>query len=376
MPDDTRTCPACGARLKEEATVCDLCGTAVAEAAESTAGAEEAAPVPKQPAAPSAAGVFCNACGWKNPPGARFCSQCGSKLQEGAVAAIAPATPSKPRAVPARVPDDVDTNPERLGVVRGSADEKAVSRQVGILVGSGVLLVVVLFLITAVSSRTETPAPVAQATPPPGATAAPGASAPLPSVDTPLPAQVQQRIEELRTQAAAASDQAEEVALRTQMVNLLEGSGRLDLAAHEQEHVAELENTVSAWRHAGNLYYDWMSTEEHSEHKIPIAEKAIEAYEKVLTIDPGNLDARTDMAVAYLSTNNPMQGVEEISAVLAQDSTHIPARFNYGVMLAMIGRMEKARTQFEVVKELVGDPNSPYYQRADEALSSLVQAGP
>lgn len=391
MPTDLASCSSCGARLKADATVCDLCGTAVAAAMPHAATDDMEgetnvsppvvdAPSPVEQTAEGApsSGVFCNACGWKNPPASRFCSQCGEKLQEGVRTPVSGrvtvgSKPTERPAVPASLPPQDGHNPEKLGIAHGSENEKAVSRQVGILVGAGVLLVVVLFMITAVSKQPAATPPSAAAT---GTNAPATSTAPLPETDAPLPAQVAQRIEELRAQAEAAPDAAGEIALRTQMVNLLEGSGRLDLAAAEQQLLAETENTADAWRHAGNLYYDWMSTEEHTEHKIPIAEQAIAAYQKVLALEPNNLDARTDMAVAYLSTNNPMQGVEEISAVLAVDSTHIPARFNYGVMLAMIGRIDKAQTQFEAVKELVADPASPYYQRADAALTSLTQAGP
>ena len=80
------------------------------------------------------------------------------------------------------------------------------------------------------------------------------------------------------------------------------------------------------------------------------------------------------MATAYLSTNNPMQGVQEIRKVLDADSTHLHARFNYGIMLSMIGRAEKAVEQFEFVKTLV-DETSPLYRQADEAIRAVQSAG-
>lgn len=385
MATSPSTCAACGARLSPGDAVCDLCGTPVDDptpdpsaATPPTSNTPEAGGVTPAPSATDEPvdGIFCNQCGWRNPVDARFCSRCGTKLQ---------AEVASPHAVrPARLPElaaadvagdagSTESEEDTLGVVRGSDNEKAVSRQVGILVGAGLLLVVALFLITAVSSDRDEVAEAVptQATQPSGEAVPPGQ---LPSLDTPLPPQVEQRVAELRTEAATAEGEAK-AELLAQMVNLLEGSGRLDLAAPEQEALAQIENTPDAWRHAGNLYYDWMSVVQAPEQKIPIAQRAIAAYEEVLELEPNNLDARTDMAVAYLNTNNPMQGVEEITSVLAADSLHIPARFNYGIMLAMIGRVDKARTQFELVKEIVDDPESPYYQRADGVLEQLSQQG-
>ncbi|PSR00361.1 MAG: hypothetical protein BRD48_01315 [Bacteroidetes bacterium QS_9_68_14] len=92
--------------MPEDAQQCSLCGTPVAGASpagaedetahaghtegvasreeDSAAAAEDA--VPGGGGAPASgpgegAGVFCNECGWENPPGANFCSRCGHALQ-------------------------------------------------------------------------------------------------------------------------------------------------------------------------------------------------------------------------------------------------------------------------------------------------------
>ena len=60
----------------------------------------------------------------------------------------------------------------------------------------------------------------------------------------------------------------------------------------------------------------------------------------------------------------------EIRQVLDADSTHVQARFNYGVMLARIGRNDQALTQFETVKRFA-EPNSAQYRQAESAIASL-----
>lgn len=402
-------CPSCGARLAPGATRCDLCGTPIpnenedpqAEDHPADAKASTNSPTPEPPQAagentsdtppvPStsdpARGVYCNQCGWKNPPDAKYCSRCGTKLQEGVTSA--PVTPP-PGTRPAQLPETAtsavapassgetvkssDPETERTDAAHADAEEaerKAVSRQVGIIVGAGALLVIVLFMISAVSSTTtptasqdDAGAATTQTTP-----ATPNTP---PSVnEDPLPAQLAGQAEQLRSQIEAATGPEREQLL-TDLVQLLASAGRLDLAATEQQRLAELQNTAMAWRHAGNLYYDWMMTVEDQARRAEIAQQSITAYREVVAMEPENLDARTDMAVAYLNTNNPMQGVEEITAVLDQDSTHVPARFNYGVMLAMIGRTEQAQRQFRLVQEIVSDPESPYHQRAEEALQTM-----
>jgi tetratricopeptide (TPR) repeat protein/ribosomal protein L40E len=376
MSKTYQTCLECGARLAADAEQCDLCGSPVApsEAAAAPipteAAVESVEPVPApdaaeadvaeadvaeavEPAAPVERpalphGIYCNQCGWKNPVGARFCSMCGSPLQ-AVDPSLLPGTPSPappPPKAPASAPPVPVAPPEQPSSssardVQASADHQTISRQVGIIVGAGVLLVVVLFLVTAVSK-------------------------------TPLDAQVAAQVEALEGEIEQLSGEAR-LAKQRELVVVLAGAARLDRAALAQQEVAEATNAPDDWKRAGDLFYDWMDPLQGAE-KARIAGQAVNAYQRVLEADPDNLDVRTDMATAYLSSNQPMEGVAEIKRVLEADPNHLHARFNYGIMLAMIGRTEVAIEQFELVKSQV-DETSSYYQQADDAIRALQAGG-
>lgn len=387
-------CPDCGARLAEDAEICDLCGLPIGEDAISVAESHPSeafesedivaseTPVVEaeaaghrsiagdRPATPS--GVYCNECGWRNPMGARFCSMCGTRIQDVTAAPEMPVHPS-PRHKPSAAQRAAPFDPPETTVVTGLADteaadteRKAVTRQVGIIVGAGVLLVVVLFLITAISKNQPAPESAAAVITPP----------PIPPIDTgtatPLPPQLAEQTAALETEIEQLEGVAK-LAKQRELANLFIGGGRLDRAALVQQQIAEVQNTPEEWKRAGDLFYDWMSTLQ-DQAKPPVAQQAIAAYQRVLDAEPDNHDVRTDMATAYLSSNNPMQGVQEIKRVLEADPDHLHARFNYGIMLALIGRRDQAAEQFETVKTLVG-PESSYYQQAEEAIRSLQQGG-
>ncbi|HMB89511.1 MAG TPA: zinc ribbon domain-containing protein, partial [Rhodothermales bacterium] len=203
--ESVQVCSECGARLAEDAEICDLCGRPVDEEAttmvaeppvpvEIEAAAEAAAAEPDiasrsiaadRPATPS--GVYCNQCGWRNPIGARYCSMCGTRIQD---IPLAPETPrqtsSQPQTVAVR---QAALEPPETTVATGptdpdaaDAERQAVTRQVGIIVGAGVLLVVVLFLITAISKdQSSAPATTAVTTPPPTPPMDTGTTTPLPT---------------------------------------------------------------------------------------------------------------------------------------------------------------------------------------------------
>ena len=239
-----------------------------------------------------------------------------------------------------------------------------------VLVGAGVLLIVALFLVNIVS-RQEPPAATETA---PSAGVAEGAVVAevpdpeevLAGVETePLPPQLAARAAELEDEIAGL-DETAGAARRVELANLYASAGQFGPAAIEQRKAAEQQGTFDAWRRAGNLFYDWMDTVE-GPAKRDVAQLTVDAYQRALTINPEDLDVRTDMATAYLNTTSPMRAVQEIQQVLAEDPDHIQANFNYGYMLLMINRVDQAEAQFEKVQEIAG-PNSPYYDRAAELL--------
>ena len=384
MPKMNKTCLECGARLAAEAEQCDLCGSPVESvmavaaqaeiAAEPPSSDEEAVDHPLVVPPPSvrpavSKGVYCNQCGWQNPVDARYCSVCGTPLQEvsripvAPVPAVAPAKASvEAPHVPVETSEDASAAAARDA--QAEVEHRAVSRQVGIIVGAGVLLVVALFLVTAVSKTRPVapPAQAAQTTP----------SGVEPGTLPPLAPQIAGQAEALEAEIAPLSGEAR-IAKQLELIALFLDAGRLDRAALEQQKIAQATERPDDWKRAGDLFYDWMDPLQGAE-KAQVAVQVIDAYERVLAADPDNIDVRTDMATAYLSSNNPMQGVAEIKRVLAIDPDHLHARFNYGIMLAMIGRSELAIEQFEHVKGLV-DETSSYAQQADDAIRAIEAGG-
>ena len=392
MPEESQTvCPSCGAHVPEGKDFCDLCGTSLSDTAASQAhpadpsASTEGAP---EPGPAENSGPYCNQCGWQNPVGARYCSQCGTRLQDVSEASTQPRRSSqvKPAALPAEEGGAVEGEPTSYG--QADDEQKDITKQVGILVGASLLLVVALFLFLVydgepsggTGQESGGPAtaqmPAAEQQAARQAASIPEDVAALREQD-PLQEDVANRVDDLKSQIEEASAE-ERQALQSQLINLYVGSGRRDLAAVEQESFAEQTGSVEDWERAGHLFYDWMQTiqgPQQQGRRVGVAQRAIDAYQRVLEEQPDNVDVRTDMATAYVwGTNQPMQGVQQIKQVLEQDPDHVEARFNYGIMLAMIGRAEQAIQQLEQVRETAGQ-DSPHYQRAGEIIQRIQQQG-
>ncbi len=391
MGKERRVCPHCGAVQRGEASACDLCGSSltedgdpvasqgdgsrgepVSEAADAATGhrsksrtrhvvaassrkRKDAGPVMK-------AGGFCTHCGSAYLEGARFCGACGEKIvvldDSGETAEEVEEKESDGQTV---------TTPVRELPAKGdaavpsrAATDRELGRQVLIVVGAGVLLVVGLFFITLASKST-------------GGDAPPPASGTLVEVTPdPLPADLAAAASILEDEIDRSSGE-ERRQKQGELIDFYVMQSRLDLAAQVQDSVAHETGSEVDWIRAGNLYYDWMEGIEGPE-KGAYAKKAITAYQKALALNPANHDVRTDMAIAYMyDPDNGMQAISETNKVLEDEPEHIQANFNKGIMLLRIGRHDEAGAQFKRVQAIIGDSTNQIYQRAEAALQAVEQ---
>ena len=429
MSADDRTCPSCGAHVSAGADRCNLCGTSMGASSDAPEEPDDTAPTAPDSSreadegsapdeAPEEEGkdapsVFCNQCGWENPPGACYCSRCGEELQDLSAAS---APPAGTRRVNADLPtgtasgdsrDSEDGMPSSSPSSDGAssedeaADEQAaMGRQIALLVGGALTIVLGLFLLTQWSvqydwnSESASDASSAQAGGNgPGSASAPGSrgqqprSAPSQGGERAAPTDLQTlldqtadsltgavagQIDSLRARIDQASG-AEKRELQSELVNLFIGAGHPDRAAVVQKDLADATGAVDAQRRAADLLYRWMQKVQgqgQREQIFQVARHAARAYEAVVERRPDDLDARTRMGETYLLTNEPMQGIEAINAVLDDDSTFVPARFQKGLALLQINRLDQATRQFEMVQKYA-EEGSPFARQAERAIDVI-----
>ena len=167
-------------------------------------------------------------------------------------------------------------------------------------------------------------------------------------------------------------------------------SGQFDSAAWFAEQGATFFNTTETYLKAGNSYYEAYTFALQPEKQKAMAEKAQLWLGKAIEANPKNLEARTKMAMTYLSSSSPMKGIQMMREVLAEDPKneftlfnmgmlsiqsgqfdraverlnelivvnpkHIQGQLLLGVAYMNKGNKEKARQQFEKVKKLDNDP--------------------
>lgn len=418
MSDDTRACPSCGAHVSPDAEACDLCGTPIeASADDGGAGRGDSAPADGSEQAsvsPSASEtssdpsesasapdhVYCNECGWENPADANYCGQCGNELQDLTGGA---GSGAGTRAVTADLPsgtsDPTDVSVEETEEADAQSE---MGQQILMVVGGALVVVLGLFFATqwsqqyewgsdgAATDGSQTTQPQSGGADPSSATSGEGGrrapsspqaaaaqgpadlSALVSELSGPVEGPVADQIDSLKT-AVDEAEGAQQRQLQAELVKLYIGAGAPGRAAEVQNALADRTENVQDRRRAANLLYKWMRQVERDGNRAKVADVAqhvAEAYAAVVEQRPKDLDSRTRMGEAYLLTNSPMEGIRAINQVLDDDSTFVPARFQKGLALLQINRLDQAVSEFERVMEYASQ-DDPFYQQAKRAIEVI-----
>jgi tetratricopeptide (TPR) repeat protein len=156
-----------------------------------------------------------------------------------------------------------------------------------------------------------------------------------------------QETEEISTLEKKAKDNPGDTLVLGSLAKRWDALQQPAIAAHYFETVAEQNHDESSWINAAYRYFDaFQSTLDSVERKI-MTEKAITSYEKVLQINPNNLDAKTDLGICYVEgTGEPMKGIMMLRDVVAENPEHENAQFNLGVLSMKSGQYAKAAERF------------------------------
>jgi tetratricopeptide (TPR) repeat protein len=180
-------------------------------------------------------------------------------------------------------------------------------------------------------------------------------------------------------------------------------AGVFDSAAWFAESSATFLKSTDSYLKAGNAYYEAYTYAVQPEKQQALAGKTREYLGKVVEKDPGNLEAKTRIAMTYVGGESPMQGIRMLREVLEADPRNEFALFNMGMLSIQSGQYdraierlaelvtvnpshlqgqlllgvaymnkgmkEEARRQFELVKTL--DPDPSVQATADSYLNDL-----
>ena len=188
--------------------------------------------------------------------------------------------------------------------------------------------------------------------------------------EAPITPQQQQRVNQLRqTYLTATPANLEKAAL--QLIEEFRQVSRYDSAAHYAGLLANRQPTELNLLRAGDAYFEAYTFAVDEQKTASLGEQTRSFYQKVLAINPNRLVAKANMAMTYVNTDNPMQGIAMLRSVLAQDPTNELALFNLGMLSMRSGQYGKAIDRFRQILT-----NNPGSRKAQFYLGvSLAEAG-
>jgi tetratricopeptide (TPR) repeat protein len=147
-----------------------------------------------------------------------------------------------------------------------------------------------------------------------------------------------------------SSEKQKKAIFADSLASLYTKAGKFDSAGWYAEEAAKFFNNEKSWVKAGDSYYQAYTFSLDPEKQAQLAEKTREYLGKALGANPRNLDAKTKVAMTYLSSGSPMQGIAMLREVLRDDPKNESAIFNLGLLSIQSGQFDKA---VERLKELV-----------------------
>lgn len=151
----------------------------------------------------------------------------------------------------------------------------------------------------------------------------------------------------LRHQYTLEKDGASRVKLANQLGEKYAAISKFDSAGYFYEQAAVIRPGETAYKKAADQYFEAFSFSATEERSKQLGEKARALYEKVLQNNPSNLDAKTNIAMTYIASEAPMQGIVLLREVIATDPNNEKALFNLGILSIQSNQYDKAVERFE-----------------------------
>ncbi len=178
------------------------------------------------------------------------------------------------------------------------------------------------------------------------------------------------QIQLLKSQFITAGTSSKTNALNA-LLGYYRSVSRYDSAAVFVGQLAKADPTEANLMRAGTAYFEAYGFAVNEQKAAELGAQTRAFYQQVLAQNPDELTAKANMAMTYVSTETPMQGIMLLREVLQADPTNELALFNLGLLAMRSNQMAKAVERFRQI--LVNDPTN---RKARFYLGiSLAEAG-
>lgn len=164
-----------------------------------------------------------------------------------------------------------------------------------------------------------------------------------------IPEDVLPRVEYWKDQLIVGDQLQQNLGALDSLMGVFIQINKYDSAAYYAERYAQTFNTVSHWQKAGDAYFEAFTFALDKAKIDMLGQKARLAYEQVLEKQPNNFDVKHNVAMTYVSSSNPMQGIMMLREIIENDPSNQKALISMGRMSIQTGQFENAVQRFETL---------------------------
>lgn len=174
-----------------------------------------------------------------------------------------------------------------------------------------------------------------------------------------LSEEAEENLAELRTKVDETDISLEE--LET-LANLYKEKSLYDSAGYYLSLAADRSEESSWDEKTGNAYFEAFTFALDPKKVEATAEKVRDFLGSVLDKDPSRNDLKSKIAMTYVSSSNPMQGIMMLREILEEEPTNEDALFNMGILSIQSGQYKRASERFEeLIQYHPGNLQGQYY---------------
>ncbi|NJO01980.1 MAG: tetratricopeptide repeat protein [Bacteroidia bacterium] len=175
-----------------------------------------------------------------------------------------------------------------------------------------------------------------------------------PADQTPIPENVSQKLNALKISFHTAREIKQKQTLADSVTGIYKNFNQWDSAAVYASYAAREIADAESWWKAADTYFEAHNyyTALDNAKAQNYGEQARYYYQKILAKDSLALDAQAKMAVTFVNSPNPMQGIQMLLKVLATDENNKLALFHLGSFSIQSGQYDKASQRLEKLLSL------------------------
>lgn len=156
-----------------------------------------------------------------------------------------------------------------------------------------------------------------------------------------------EEIESLKLKISADSPENEFISSSERLGEIYKGLSKFDSAGYFLGLAADKFPSQELSEKTGNAYYEAFGFALDTDKVSFTADQTRKYLGQVLDKDPTRLDLKTKVAMTYVSSSNPMQGITMLREVLAEEPTNEDGLFNMGILSMQSGQYKRATERFE-----------------------------